>query len=173
MEVPMGEHRTQRAPDYKEDFFAWSQHQAKLLRTFRRWGADFPSGLDLDQIAEEIESLGSAELNSVKSLIRQILMHLIKAASDPASEALAHWRAEAAAFHSDMLDHYAPSMRQLIDMQLLWQRAKPVADLRLREYGSRVGEGIPEQCPYALKEIVAESFDFDEAVARLQRISPA
>ena len=59
----MGQHRTAAPPDYDSDFFAWTQHQAKLLRALRRWPAEIPAELDLDRVAEEIEDLGSAELN--------------------------------------------------------------------------------------------------------------
>ena len=85
----MGHHRSATVPSYDADFFAWTQHQAKLLRTLNRWRPDLPTGLDLNQVAEEIQELGSAELSSVKSLIRQMLVHLIKAASEPGSTAIA------------------------------------------------------------------------------------
>jgi hypothetical protein len=160
--------RATTAPDYRQDFFAWTRHQAKLLRILRKRGADLPMEIDIAQIAEEIEDLGKAELNSAKSLIRQILAHLVKAASDPGAEAAGHWRTEAAAFHLDLLDRYAPSMRQLIDIQKLWEGALKLADLALREHGGRAAPGLPAESPYALADIVAEEFSFDEALERLR-----
>ena len=103
----MQQHQPRISPHYDDDFFAWTQHQAKLLRTLARLRAELPAELDLDHVAEEIESLGSAELNAVKSLIRQVLVHLIKAASDPEADAFAHWRAEATNFSLDLPDRYA------------------------------------------------------------------
>ena len=157
------------APDYDEDFFAWTRHQAKLLRTLDRRRPDLPAGLDLKQVAEEIQDLGSAELNSVKSLIRQILVHLIKGASEPASTALGHWRTEATTFHFDMLDAYTPSMRRLIDMEKLWGRALKLADLGLSEHGSSGSAEVPAECPFSVEDLVAEEFSFDAALERLRR----
>src|SRR3954454_13429718 len=59
---------------YDEDFLAWSEQQAAVLRELAgRRG--LPNELDLEHVAEEIEDLGRAEFNAVKSYIRQILAH--------------------------------------------------------------------------------------------------
>lgn len=163
----MGHPRTANPPGYDADFFAWTQHQAKLLRAFRKWSADLPPEIDFEHVAEEIEDLGKAELNGVKSYIRQILVHLVKAASEPNSSALDHWRTEATTFHADLLDRYQPSMRQRIDIDTLWERARIIADAALREHGSAISARIPGDCPFSVTEIVVPDFRFDEALERL------
>lgn len=164
----MNEHRTTSAAGYQEDFYAWTQRQAKLLRSLERLGAELPVEIDLSHVAEEIEGLGSADLNSVKSFIRQILVHLIKATSDPAAKAVSHWRTEATTFQVELLDRYTPSMRQLIDMQALWDRAMKLASLVLSEHGRSVAPGIPSECPYSVADMIADEFNFDELLARLR-----
>lgn len=166
----MGQHRPSRPPDYQADFFGWTQHQAKLLRTLKRLGTQLPAALDLDRVAEEVQDLGGAELNSVKSLIRQIMVHLIKAASDPGSAASKHWRSEAASFHADILDRYAPSMRRNIDLQMLWRRARDLAELRLQEHGKALTPALPHVCPFAVDDFVGEEHGFE---GMLKRIAPA
>lgn len=161
----MGHHPAQSIPGYREDYFAWTQHQAKLLRALRQ---GLPDTLDVDHLAEEIADLGRAELNKVVSLIRQVLTHLIKAASDPSPRAQAHWRAEATAFQADLPGTYAPSMRQLIDMDAVWLSARKVAGARLEEHGLSLAPGLPERCPLPLETIVADDFDFDRELARLR-----
>jgi hypothetical protein len=168
----MGHSRSTAAPDYDADFFAWTQHQARLLRSFRKWAADLPPEIDFAQVAEEIEDLGKAELNAVKSFVRQILVHLIEAASDPRSQALAHWRSEATSFHADLLDRYEASMRQRIDIDALWQRARGVADAVLGEHGSTIAAGIPEECPFSVADIVAPHFRFDDALEKIAARPP-
>ncbi len=163
----MQQHQPRISPDYDDDFYAWTQNQAKLLRAFRKSASDIPSGIDLDHLAEEIEDLGQAELRSVTSLIRQILVHLIKAASEPGSSALPHWRTEATTFSLDLPGYYAPSMRQLVDMRDIWRKALKAADVTLREHGAQVGKGIPGECPYTIDEIVTDDFDFDAALKKL------
>jgi hypothetical protein len=163
----MGHHSAPSAADYDEDFYAWTQRQAKLLRTLNGLRSELPKELDVDHLAEEIEDLGKAELRSVTSLIRQILIHLIKAASEPDSQARGHWRTEATTFNLDIPGYYAPSMRQLIDMQAEWRRARKAAEVSLQEHGSDVAANVPAECPYSLDDMIAEDFDFDAALARL------
>jgi hypothetical protein len=163
----MGHPRSTPAPAYDADFFAWTQHQAKLLRTLPRWRADLPAEIDFEQVAEEIEDLGKAELHAVESYLRQILVHLIKAASEPRSRATGHWRTEAAIFQIDLLRRYTPAMRHRIGLQAIWKEARKIADLSLREHGSRLPADVPEECPFSHKELLAPDFDFDDAVGRV------
>ncbi len=165
----MGQHRSAAPPDYDRDFFAWTQHQAKLLQALRRWPAEIPAELDLDRVAAEIEALGSAELNQLKGLLRQIMVHLIKAASDPEAQAVGHWRTEATTFQVDMLDRYTPSMRQHIEVQKLWAGALKVAKASLLEHRSSLGSHVPADCPYTLQDFVSPSFDFDTALETIGR----
>ncbi len=143
----MQQHQPRISPDYDDDFYAWTQHQAKLLRAFRKSAPNLPSGIDLDHLAEEIEDLGKGDLRGVTSLIRQIFVHLIKAASEPNSQARAHWRAEATALQADLPDFYAPSMRQLVDVQAIWRKALKVAESSLQEHGESLDPKVPADCP--------------------------
>ena len=59
---------------YDDDFFAWTQEQAELLRQ----GSAASNGLDFDLIAEEIEDLGKSELHTVQSRCEDIIEHLLK-----------------------------------------------------------------------------------------------
>ena len=49
---------------YEEDFYAWTQQQADLLRRLPPLGNE----LDLEHIAEEIEDLGRSDLRAAQSL---------------------------------------------------------------------------------------------------------
>jgi hypothetical protein len=164
----MNQHRTAQAPSYEADFYAWTQRQAKLLRALGRIRSDLPAELDVDHVAEEIEDLGKAELRGTTHLIRQIFVHLLTAASEKESRAQAHWRTETLAFQADLPKFYTPSMRRLIDMDAIWKKALEIADSGLREHGGSLAPGLPEHCPYALAEIVADDFSFDEALKRLR-----
>ena len=59
-------------PGYEEDFAAWSFEQAQRLRMLR-----IP-GVDVENIAEEIESLGRSDKRALRSHTRVLLMHLLK-----------------------------------------------------------------------------------------------
>ena len=75
---------------YEDDFLVWTERQATALRALAKSRADLPNDLDLEHVAEEIEDLGISELKTVRSYIRNILIHVIKAACDPSSRAQAH-----------------------------------------------------------------------------------
>ena len=49
---------------YEEDFYAWTQRQAELLRRLAPVGNE----LDMEHIAEEIEDLGRSDLRAAQSL---------------------------------------------------------------------------------------------------------
>jgi len=57
---------------YDQDFYAWTQEQAALLRE----GAVHE--LDLTNLAEEIESLGKSDRRALGSHLRNLVMHLLK-----------------------------------------------------------------------------------------------
>ena len=70
---------------YDEDIYAWSQHQARVLRALYQagTGARLPNDLDLEHIAEEIEDLGNEQRFQVESNLGQALAHLIKVVALP------------------------------------------------------------------------------------------
>ena len=77
---------------YDDDFYAWTQEQAELLRQGTAGG----NRLDFDLIAEEIEDLGKSELHTVQSLCEHIIEHFLKIEYSGLSESVRHWRREIA-----------------------------------------------------------------------------
>jgi hypothetical protein len=59
----------------------------------------------------------------VQSLLRQALIHMLKAEAWPLSRDVPHWRAEARGFRDDAAEAFTPSMRQRIDLAALYARA--------------------------------------------------
>ena len=57
---------------YDEDFYAWANEQAALLRSGRLAEAD------IAHIAEEIESMGKTEKRELVSRLKVLLIHLLK-----------------------------------------------------------------------------------------------
>jgi Domain of unknown function DUF29 len=64
--------------EYERDLYSWSKEQAQLIRE-RRFDA-----IDLDNVAEEIESLGRTEFNRLESALRILLLHMLKWDHQPA-----------------------------------------------------------------------------------------
>ena len=57
---------------YDEDFYAWTQEQATLLRS-----GEF-SQVDIENVAEELESMGRSDKREIDSRLEVLLMHLLK-----------------------------------------------------------------------------------------------
>jgi Domain of unknown function DUF29 len=69
---------------YDEDFYAWTQEQAALLRE----GA--VQELDLTNLAEEIESLGKSDRRALGSHLRNLVLHLLKWQYQPSGHLTGH-----------------------------------------------------------------------------------
>ena len=57
---------------YDQDFHAWTQQQAILLRAGRL------ADIDSEHLAEELESMGGSERQALSSRLTELLMHLSK-----------------------------------------------------------------------------------------------
>ena len=57
---------------YDQDYFQWSQEQSKLLKE-RKFEL-----LDVENLAEEIESLGKRDRRKLESLLLRLFEHLLK-----------------------------------------------------------------------------------------------
>jgi hypothetical protein len=70
----MSESETKTRPNslYESDFFTWTQEQARLLRE-RRF-----DDLDLDNLVDEVESVGSSEKREIRSRLVILIGHLLK-----------------------------------------------------------------------------------------------
>src|SRR5262245_15384921 len=66
---------------YQADYYAWTKQQAAELRRLAAARAD--STLDLANLAEEVESLGTSQLSGVKSQMRRVMEHLLKLEHSP------------------------------------------------------------------------------------------
>ncbi len=57
---------------YDTDFFEWCHEQARLVRAGRL------DELDLENIAEELETMGRSDKHQIRSRLKVLVMHLLK-----------------------------------------------------------------------------------------------
>jgi len=138
-------------PTYDTDFYAWTQGQAAALR------AKDLTALDLEHLAEEIDSLGNEQRHAVRSHLRVLLWHLLKWAYQPTHRTTS-WRTSirnARAEITDRLDDY-PSLRPHVPALLTaaYRQARGLAadetDLPLATF--------PEACPWPLADVLTEDW---------------
>jgi hypothetical protein len=144
---------------YDRDALAWSERQAALLRRVAR--GERVNDVDWDHVVEEIEDVGLSELNTARSFVQQMLVHLLKLQVWPGLDACRHWRSEIVVFQSGAEDRFAPSMRQRIDLAKIYARARKQVDL-LR-FGADPGLASPEVCPVTLDRLLGTPVEDLEA----------
>jgi hypothetical protein len=106
---------------YDQDFLLWTMEQAAALR--RASDSNLP--LDWENLAEEIESLGTSQRVELNSQIRPILRYLFKLEAFPAVDPHAGWRTtvcDARVEIEDLLET-SPSLRREIEGGLKRQSA--------------------------------------------------
>ncbi|MCB8879678.1 DUF29 domain-containing protein [Acidisoma cellulosilytica] len=140
---------------YDSDVLAWGEHQADLLRRLSR-GEPVNEAPDWTHVIEEIEEVGLSELRACRSLLARAMVHLVKLHLSPEAEAAGHWRAETAAFLAGARRSFAPSMRQRIDLDQLWQDA--LYEIRA-EAAVGTALALPTACPWPLDVLISDRPD--------------
>jgi hypothetical protein len=158
---------------YEEDIYAWSQHQAAILRRLAAAGrAGLPNDLDLENVAEEIESVGRSELTAVRSHLTVMLVHLIKAVSSPEAYPTRLWLGEATRAQGEAADAFTPAMRQHLDPGAVWRRALKDAAAALRAHGEAMAK-LPDACPFTLDELLNREVEAEAYAAKLAALVSA
>jgi hypothetical protein len=153
---------TKHASKHDTDFYGWTQEQAGILR--ERSSVD--ARLDATNLAEEIEDMGRAEILAISSLLRQTLIHLLKSAIEPDSQAATHWFDEIVTFQGDAVLAFSPDLRQRIDLEKIWRVACNGATRSLTKHGVVVPQ-LPSTCPFSLDELLDPEFDPETATQTL------
>ncbi len=144
---------------YDDDILLWSEQQAAAIRKLGTMARNLPNELDIENVAEEIESVGRSELAAVKSYIRLIFLHLMKLCRRSrftGSGALAQ-RDCRLSFRHDR--RYAPSMRQRIDLDEIWRSARERSTLTYDGAQQQAVSLSPVDCPFSLDDFIAERID--------------
>jgi hypothetical protein len=153
---------------YDDDILLWSEQQAAAIRELGKSGRNLPNELDIENVAEEIESVGRSELAAVESYLRLILLHLVKLAVESGSQTAPHWRGEIVGFHANMMGRYAPSMWQRLDLDRLWRSARQQLLVAYDGDQQHLLAELSEQCPFSLDDLIAQQIDVLALLKRLR-----
>jgi Domain of unknown function DUF29 len=138
---------------HDEDFYVWTQTQAKLLRAKRF------DELDLANLTEEIEDLGGALERAVRSRVRLVIEHLLKLQHSSAKDPRLGWRATVRVQRSELLNDLTPSLRRHLadNLSELYARARHDAEGALRDHGEQdAADALPATCPYTLDQVTGD-----------------
>jgi Domain of unknown function DUF29 len=136
---------------YHQDFYGWTQEQAKLLREHRI------EELDLENLLEEIESMGKSEKRELESRLELLLMHLLKWYYQP--------NFQGKSWELTIREQRAKSVRHLMENPSLKGKLNEVfeyayEDARMwaaRETGLSL-DTFPESCPWTFEQVIAPAF---------------
>ena len=136
---------------YERDFYAWANEQAALIR------AGNLAAIDLEHIAEEIESMGKTEKRELVSRLTVLLAHLLKWQFQPARRGMS-WRATVRNQRRDLADHLAdnPSLKANLP--------ETVSAAYERAVDQAAGETdldpatFPSACPWSVDQIFSADF---------------
>jgi hypothetical protein len=135
---------------YDTDVLAWSETQADLLR--RLASGQHVNDVDWENVVEEIADVGNAQPDAVQSLLRQAMLHLLKIHLWPEDLARMHWQLELMAFLGSSSDRFAPSMRQRLDIQSIWKRARTGVARDIAD--NPAFKVLPSDCPWTLDDLL-------------------
>src|SRR5262249_29988346 len=138
-------------PSYENDFYSWSQEQARLLRK-GQWAL-----LDRDNIAEEIESLGREQFNKLESALRVVLIHMLKWDHQPDRRSRS-WvlSIEAQRVEIDHIIGDNPGLKPRISEAVT--RAYRRARIEAANETGLEKSVFPDPCPYSLHDIMSRDF---------------
>ena len=136
---------------YDQDFFAWSNQQAALLRAGKL------SQADIGNIAEEIESMGKSEKRELISRLRILLLHLLKWQFQPKGRN-SNWSASIKIQRLDLEEHLKdnPSLQAILPEAV--EIAFRGAVIEAAEETKLPDSTFPQFCPYSFKQMMAADF---------------
>ena len=138
---------------YETDFYAWTQRQAERLRVLQAERVNLD--LDLEHIAEEIESVGRSDRREVTSRLETILTHLLKISCSPAYEPMNGWRGTVRTQRRDLLAilEQSPSLRRVVSDAYASCYSEAVAEARLSHVDLSLAP-LPTTCPFDLQQVL-------------------
>ena len=139
------------ASNYDSDFYAWAMEQATLIR------AGNLAAVDLEHVAEEIESMGKTEKRELVSRLTVLLTHLLKWRFQPSRRG-SSWRATIAVQRRALVRHMTdnPSLRAKLPEAIA--DAYGDATLTAEDETSLPHQTFPETCPWSFDLMIDDNF---------------
>ena len=135
---------------YEIDDYLWIQEMVKLLKEKQF------NQLDLENLIEELEDLGSEKKLAVKSLLQQIIRHLLLLQywDDELERNYRHWKSEVTSFRIQINDRMTKNFYNYLSENLssIYRKARKYV---IDKSGL---ETFPESCPYTLDQLLDEDW---------------
>jgi hypothetical protein len=136
---------------YEQDYYAWANEQAALLRAGKL------SAADIGNIAEEIESMGRGEKRELVNRLIVLLLHMLKWKFQPALQSPS-WRRSMTVQRHALVRHITdnPSLKSKVS-EAIRDAYRDAVLGAADETGLSEGT-FPEVCPWSFDQMTAEDF---------------
>ncbi len=137
--------------DYNKDFYAWLMKNADLLRQHKF------NEVDIEHVAEELESMGKSEKRELTSRLTVLLAHLLKWKFQPALRSRS-WKNTILTQRIDILEllEDSPSLKYELEerIAIAYEKAK----LSAEDETGIDKNNFPETCPFTFEELLKKDF---------------
>ncbi len=131
---------------YDTEYDQWLTVMVKLLKNRQLEQVDY------EHLIEELETLGRSERSAVKSLLLQIIIHLLlyQFWQEQKQRNINHWAGEIITFRVQLEDKLTTNLRNLLGQELanIYQNARLIAQKKTEL------EILPQSCPYSLEQLL-------------------
>ena len=131
---------------YETEYDQWL---TKIVRLLKNRQLDM---LDYENLIEELEALGRSERSAVKSLLLQIIVHLMlyQFWQSEREENTNHWAGEIVTFRVQLEDRLTTNLRNYLTDELpkIYQNALLIVQKKTQL------NFLPEYCPYSLGQLL-------------------
>jgi hypothetical protein len=151
---------------YEQDFYAWTQRQARELGRFAASRPNLP--LDLAHLAEEIRDLGKERRDALRSWTTRVIEHLLLLEHSAAREPRRGWVGEIVDFRRDIEERLTKALRRDLARQLprLYVQARRGLVRKLAAFGEpETAAALPAECPYTLAQVLGDRWPEEELAA--------
>lgn len=135
---------------YETDESLWLEQTIELLKQKQF------NQLDLENLIEELISLGKRDLAKAKSLLRQIIIHilLLQYWQVEYERNYRHWLGEIKTFRYDLNNHLTTNLTNKLqdDLDNIYQSAVDFVQVKTDL------NNFPEKCPYTLAQLLDDNY---------------
>jgi hypothetical protein len=137
---------------YEIDDYLWLEKTIKILKN-KDW-----NNLDLENLIEELESLGKNNFNKARSLLRQIIIHLLLLEywQQEYERNYRHWKGEIIAFRDDLNNILSTTLKNKLNQEL--ERIYDVSRKFVIQKTGLSENLFSDNCPYSLEQLLDENW---------------
>lgn len=136
---------------YEQDFYGWTQEQAALLKAGRL------TDLDIENLIEEVETMGRSEKRALESRLSVLLLHLLKWHYQPSRRGNS-WNFTIAEQRLKFQKVLAQNPGFKSEMQSILADAYEYAALKATHETGLRHDTFPIECPWTLEQLSDKTY---------------